>query len=520
MQSCALLLTAFGGVACDDSSPAEAGENQVASAPAELKTEKSEKRDEPSSKADWCAGHQVPESMCAKCNSSLEAKFKAAGDWCAEHGHAESVCPLCHPQEPPQGASDQGDWCVEHALPESQCTKCNPSLVKGYESSGDWCAGHGFPESVCPLCNPQEPPPGAEKVAMEARTVRLRSAEIEKASGITTVAARKLSREPVVRCAARIEFVADKVADVRSTTPGIVRRLHVQLGTQVKKGSPLFELESADVGEIQGALSIAQEEQRIAELNLSRHQKLLADGVTTQREVELAEQSLAVAKAKATSASAQLRIAGAPRSGAMGRYTLYSPIAGTVVRRPAGLGSLATEDTSLATIGDPSVMWASCEVREADAFRVSLGQKTRLFLSDGQAGSFEGKLTWISAEVDPKTRTVTTRAEIENPEGRLRANQFAEAEIQSGIAKSAIAVPNAALQRIGDLFVLFVRVGEGHYEPRVVEVIGKRGQEALVEGRLKVGDAVVTTGAVLLRTEVVPGSIGAGCCEVDEPGHK
>jgi cobalt-zinc-cadmium efflux system membrane fusion protein len=63
--------------------------------------------------------------------------------------------------------------------------------------------------------------------------------------------------------------------------------------------------------------------------------------------------------------------------------------------------------------------------------------------------------------------------------------------------------------------VVFVRTGEGVYEPRVVRRHG-RGERVQVEGRVSAGDEVVTTGAVLLRTEVVPGSVGAGCCEVPE----
>jgi cobalt-zinc-cadmium efflux system membrane fusion protein len=62
-----------------------------------------------------------------------------------------------------------------------------------------------------------------------------------------------------------------------------------------------------------------------------------------------------------------------------------------------------------------------------------------------------------------------------------------------------------------------VRIALGVFEPRVVERHG--GSDLVqVEGRVQAGDSVVTTGAVLLRTEIMPGSIGAGCCEVEPPG--
>ncbi len=47
------------------------------------------------------------------------------------------------------------DWCAEHEVPESMCTRCNPSLVPAFQATGDWCAEHGLPESQCRICNPE-----------------------------------------------------------------------------------------------------------------------------------------------------------------------------------------------------------------------------------------------------------------------------------------------------------------------------------------------------------------------------
>ena len=46
------------------------------------------------------------------------------------------------------------DWCGEHEVPESLCTRCNPALVPAFEATGDWCEEHGLPESQCLACNP------------------------------------------------------------------------------------------------------------------------------------------------------------------------------------------------------------------------------------------------------------------------------------------------------------------------------------------------------------------------------
>ena len=114
---CAACLFVLSASGCDA--------DKKATEPSVVKSEPSSesvKSDEEPNEArgDWCSGHAVPESMCAKCNPELEEKLKNSGDWCEEHGHAESVCPVCNPQAPPQEAS--GDLCVEHGLPESKCT--------------------------------------------------------------------------------------------------------------------------------------------------------------------------------------------------------------------------------------------------------------------------------------------------------------------------------------------------------------------------------------------------------------
>lgn len=62
----------------------------------------------PGSHEDWCSEHNVPESMCTRCNSALIPAFKATGDWCPEHGLPESQCTICNPnlkiERPPKGS--------------------------------------------------------------------------------------------------------------------------------------------------------------------------------------------------------------------------------------------------------------------------------------------------------------------------------------------------------------------------------------------------------------------------------
>ncbi len=454
--------------------------------------------------ADWCGGHGVPESKCTLCNPELISRFKAEGDWCEEHGLPESVCPKC------TGQAVLADWCGGHGVPESKCTLCNPELIPKFKKAGDWCEEHGFPESVCTICNPQV----LTAEAIELRLVRFNSPDLEARAGIQTELVRKGDLASGITCSAQIDFHGDRTADLRAVIPGIVRQIHVSAGDWVETGDPLFELESAQIAETQAHLKASRERVRLAESNLQRQQILKKQDIATEWELETARRELETARAEARSAVSVLRMAGASDLEDMGRLIIRAPIEGTLVRRPAVVGALATEDTSLGMIADTRLMWVVCQVPENDAGILDIDASMEVVAASGE--TWPGKLTWISSEVDPRSRTIAARAEVSNPRGRLRANQFVQAYIQASSLSGAMLVPRSALQRVGDLYVVFVRLEPGLYQPRVVQSKGD-GDMVLVDGRLLPGEEVVTTGAVLLKTEVLPGSIGAGCCEIETP---
>jgi cobalt-zinc-cadmium efflux system membrane fusion protein len=412
-----------------------------------------------------------------------------------------------------------------HGVPLDLCTRCNPALAQVFKAKGDWCAEHEFPESFCPICHPDVAPPdvsdkgGKAQVVfsdgqIEGRVVRFVDPAIEERSGIKFVEAIKAEGSAQISCSAELSFNANKVADIRAIVPGVVRTVSIELGQDVKKGDALFVLESTQIGDIQAGLRTANERVRVAEADLERQRTLRKSEIASARQVEVAESELASAQSAAQSAASTLRMAGAQKSSS-GRFTLRAPISGQVVRRPGVMGGLATQDDSLATVADTSTMWAMCAIPEREAGRVQEGFTLKLELNNGT--SVVGKITWISPEVDERTRMVNARAEIPNPDGLLRANQFLNASIIAGAPKASVVVPRDSVQRIEGRDVVFARAKAGTYIPRVVNVYGD-GENVAVEGKVKVGDQIVTDGAVFLRTEVLPGSIGAGCCEVEAPG--
>ncbi len=188
-----------------------------------------------------------------------------------------------------------------------------------------------------------------------------------------------------------------------------------------------------------------------------------------------------------------------------------------IVEREAVSGEVVSTSQSLFAVTDTRTMWVMLDVYEGEVTRLKEGQVVSVTIDAMQSRTFDGQLTWISSNVDRRTRTIQARAEVENPDGLLLANMFGHAEIHVRTIEDAILVPASAVQWEGCCNVVFVRHTDTIYQPYKVKLGYKRDRYFVVEEGLPPGESVVTQGSFLLKTEILKGNIGAGCCEVD-PG--
>jgi cobalt-zinc-cadmium efflux system membrane fusion protein len=105
---------------------------------------------------------------------------------------------------------------------------------------------------------------------------------------------------------------------------------------------------------------------------------------------------------------------------------LRAPFAGQVVKRDVVVGEVVTPSLPQFVVADLGKLWVMLDVRLEDVGLLAVGQEVT-FRSEATDQEAAGKLTWISPDVDPKTRTVRARAEVANPSGRLRPATFGKA---------------------------------------------------------------------------------------------
>lgn len=425
----------------------------------------------------------------------------------------------------PTTSPESGAFCEEHGVLEAICTKCNPKLAPVFQAKGDWCPEHGLPESVCPICHPERKGRPAEDVTpsraqasgapADKTKVRLKSAATADQIGIETVDASISAEAASISVPAKVVYDATKVAHVRARAPGVVQALKVDVGTKVKKGDTLALVQSGQVGADRSKISGAAARVKAAEEELKRKKDLQAEGITTRSEVVEAEKELAAARSEVDALSATLAVVGKAGPG-IGGYLVEAPLGGVVTSREPTIGEVVEMNGLLFEVVDTSRVWVELEVPEADLAKASVGQQVSVTFGALAGRELLGSIEYIAPAVDPQTRTAKARLSLANPEGSLRANLFGRARILDEKAKKHVVVPRAAVQRAREQSVVFVKIAKDLYETRHVKVGSSVGEHQLeiVEG-VAAGEAVVTTGSFLLKTETLKESIGAGCCEVD-----
>lgn len=299
---------------------------------------------------------------------------------------------------------------------------------------------------------------------------------------------------------------------VSARAPGIVTSIEADVGARVERGDSLAVVRSANVGGDRSRVVAAQRALDVAEADLTRKRELLDAGVSSERDVLVAERVVSSAQATLGALQAELGLVG---GGSGDAYAITAPQAGVVTRRHAAVGLSVGPGVPLFQVVDPSRMWAELDVSEIDLANVLPGQAVEIVLDAAPDRVYRGTIDYIAPEVDPKTRTTLARVVLDNDDGMLRAHMYGTARIVTAKAESVVTVPSAAVQAAGDVHLVFVRKSEDEYVARRVRVLARQGDVVRISGGVAAGDAVATTGSFLLKTETLKDSIGAGCCDVE-----
>ena len=366
-----------------------------------------------------------------------------------------------------------------------------------------------------------------------------------------------------------------KSAEVNLEREKLLYTNKAKIAEMVKKGikseDAINFLKDVELGKAKADILRPLTRLELAESNLKREKELYQDNISSMKEVIAAEkeytgariefqavveemflnarQEIAKAEAEYMSVKARMEerrehfyhygfsdaeideMVDESRKYGHATIPIIAPFKGRIVERMVTAGEVVDTSTKLFKLIDLSTVWVWANIYEKDIGKIKIGQAAYITVTPYPDKVFTGKITYISDVIDPATRIVKVRVELENPPtppftkggqgGLLKPEMFATVKIAVGQVLS-LAVPESAVQRDGENTIVFVAlpslspfvrgslegVEEGHggeFEKRVV-TLGPEvdGYHQVISG-LNEGERIVTKGAFILKSESLKG---------------
>ena len=303
---------------------------------------------------------------------------------------------------------------------------------------------------------------------------------------------------------ARLAYDDNHTARVFSPISGRVLVIRTETGKWVKAGDPLVVLDSPDFSAAVADAAKADADVTHKREVYARSQKLLQVQGIARKEVEAARADMQQAEAEAVRAHAHLRNLNGSAMNAKGEFVLRAPISGLVSERLVSAGSEVRPDatTPLFVITDPKRLWLQIDLPERDIGMVHVAQPVFIEVDAYPGETFPGKVTVIGEALDPVTRRFSVRCDITDTRDKLRPEMFARATPVADERTRLPRVPNTALVTEGLYTYLFVEKAPGVLQRRRV-TLGLQGSDySYVKEGLHDGERVVTSGALLLNSEL------------------
>jgi cobalt-zinc-cadmium efflux system membrane fusion protein len=340
-----------------------------------------------------------------------------------------------------------------------------------------------------------------------------------------------LTIEPVIERSFRAETVTegkvavdeDKSTPVFSPYAGRVMKLMVRPGDNVTQGQPLFVIQAADTVQAQNdfvaaiaAMNKAKSALDLAQIQDTRARDLfegkavpLKDYQQSQANLIQAQNDMRSSQTALEAARNKLRILGFNEEAILAFQekrsinpdtTIFSPIAGTVVQRKVGPGQYVNSGASdpVFVIGDLSTVWLTAFVRETDASKVAVGQEIAFNVLALPDRTVTAHIDYVAAAIDPATRRLLVRATVDNKDGQLKPEMFANVTLYSAGDHPAVGVPKQALIYEGNQVRVWVAHEDKSIELREIKPGMTNGELVEVASNLKPGERIVTKGSLFI----------------------
>jgi Cu(I)/Ag(I) efflux system membrane fusion protein len=292
-----------------------------------------------------------------------------------------------------------------------------------------------------------------------------------------------------IKVPGRLAFNAEKSKVLSARAPGRVERIYAFDGAEVNIGSPVVELYSPEFISAQQEYLLSSKTAQVLESTRTMSD-LLGDARITQQAAANRMRNLGAGDADIRSIETTGRT--------QANLIMRAPLKGVVVKRNVEPGSAVSSGDVIATLADPKQLWFLGNVFEQDFRFVKPGQKMVLQVEAYPGKEFVAYANYLAPTVDPQTRSLLIRADIENNDDLLRPDMYASAKLTTGMA-DAIVVPQTAVVRIREMRYIIIKVGDDAYRRLPVKGYDLNSKTFAITEGVEPGARILAEGAVLLN---------------------
>ena len=355
----------------------------------------------------------------------------------------------------------------------------------------------------CPLCGMELIPLAESGAASNQKDRVVLSQRAATLAELQTVEVERIVAPSVdIRLLGRVEVDESRARNISAWIGGRVDKLRVrETGVTVKRGQTIANLYSPEV--------------------YAAHQDLLTAAKQVRKLANASDLVRSSAEATLAAARERLSLLGVPDAEIRRMDDAKRPsksiairasYAGTVMERLVTEGQYVETGTVLYRVADLSKLWVQLDAYERDLPALMEGQTVEVEVEALPGERFVGEVSFIDPLVDPRRRVTKVRVEVDNPEAKLRPGMFVEAVVRgapedgtSRTKQKPLVIPATAPLFTGRRSLVYVEIPDAErmvYEPRVVELGPRMGEQYPVVAGLSAGERVVTHGAFALDADL------------------
>jgi membrane fusion protein (multidrug efflux system) len=304
-----------------------------------------------------------------------------------------------------------------------------------------------------------------------------------------------------------------KDIEIRPQVEGYLEKIFVDEGAQVRKGQPLFQINSRPFTEqlnnAKAALNAAKANLSTAEINVNKLTPLVQNNVISDVQLKTAQSAYDAAAASVAQAEAQVNNAQIN----LGYALIKAPVDGYIGRIPHKIGSFVNTSTAeaLTVLSEIKEVYAYFSLSENDFLQFknqfagkSVEEKIKsmppvdLVLSDGSVYQHKGKVQMVTGQFDNNTGAISFRASFPNTDRLLRSGNTGKVRIAK-VLNNALVIPQEATFEVQDKVFVFALGDSNKVTSKPIAISGKTPVYYFVESGVQAGEKIVFSGAGNLK---------------------